>query len=549
MTPASGLIDMQTTLPRPPNIVLLMADQLTAFALATYGNQVCRTPNLDRLAARGTVFENAWCGAPLCAPARFALLSGQLPSRIGAYDNAAEFAASVPTVAYALSGLGYRTSLIGKMHFVGPDQLHGYQQRLTTDIYPADFGWTPDWRQSIPFGPAGMSMRSVVEAGVCSRSLQFDYDEEVAHCAEQHLFDLARRRDPQPFFLTVSFTHPHNPYVTTREYWDRYASAAIDEPRVPPIAFDQRDPHAKRLYHLFRQDEHVVTPADVRNARHAYYANVSYIDDKIGRLLSLLDELKLSDDTVVIFTADHGDMLGERGLWYKYTLHEPALRVPLIVAMPRDNTAPRRCSEPVSHLDLLPTLLELGAGNAQTDLPERTDGTSLVPLIAGQVVEPRTVHAEFTSEGAVAPMVAVRRGSHKLILCPADPPQLFDVHQDPQELHNLAGQLSHSAVEAELRDAAAQTWNLPQLHQEVLASQARRRWIQDRRLGGHYPGWDHQPVADASQRFVRSGGQSSPTMVKGLARYPFVPAKPLDHPRVPSAPAVVHPTPATDTAS
>ena len=126
-----------------PNIILFMVDQLTSFVLNTYGGTVCKTPNIDALAARGTVFENAYCNYPLCAPSRFSMMSGRLPSRIGAYDNGAEFAASIPTFAHYLRLSGYYTCISGKMHFVGPDQYHGFEERLTTEIYPADMSWTP----------------------------------------------------------------------------------------------------------------------------------------------------------------------------------------------------------------------------------------------------------------------------------------------------------------------------------------------------------------------------------------------------------------------
>jgi choline-sulfatase len=128
-----------------PNVLILMADQLTAFALPAYGNRVAKTPHIDALAAAGVVFDSFYCNSPLCAPSRYSFLAGRLPAAIGAYDNAAEMHADIPTFAHYLRGAGYRTVLSGKMHFCGPDQLHGFEERLTTDIYPADFGWTPDW--------------------------------------------------------------------------------------------------------------------------------------------------------------------------------------------------------------------------------------------------------------------------------------------------------------------------------------------------------------------------------------------------------------------
>src|SRR6266700_6234992 len=161
-----------------PNILILMADQLTARALPAYGNAIAKTPHIDALADRGVVFESFYCNSPLCAPSRFSFLAGQLPSRIGAYDNAAEFAAAVPTFAHYVRSAGYQTALAGKMHFCGPDQLHGFEERLTTDIYPSDFGWTPDWR-NFDVRPAWYhTMDSVTQAGSCTRTNQIDFDDE-----------------------------------------------------------------------------------------------------------------------------------------------------------------------------------------------------------------------------------------------------------------------------------------------------------------------------------------------------------------------------------
>src|SRR5918993_4364501 len=159
----------------PPNILMVMADQLTALALPAYGHPVVRTPHLDRLAAAGAVFEACYCNFPLCAPSRAALLTGRLASRVEVYDNAAEFRASVPTFAHGLRALGYRTCLSGKMHFVGPDQLHGFEERLTTDIYPADFGWTPDWdRPEERIDWWYHNLGSVKQAGVAEATNQLD---------------------------------------------------------------------------------------------------------------------------------------------------------------------------------------------------------------------------------------------------------------------------------------------------------------------------------------------------------------------------------------
>ncbi|MGH7210354.1 MAG: choline-sulfatase, partial [Acetobacteraceae bacterium] len=318
---------------KKPNILILMADQLAAGALPAYGNRVARTPAIDALAERSVVFDAAYCNTPLCAPSRAVFLSGRLPSAIGAYDNAAEFAADTPTFAHHLRLSGYRTILAGKMHFCGPDQLHGFEERLTTDIYPADFGWTPDWQHPEARPDWYHTMASVTQAGPCVRTNQTDFDEEVVFNARRKLFDIARGADRRPFCLTVSLTHPHDPFVIPQPYWDRYREDEIDMPRVGASAAAP-DAHSRRLRHVCGMDLQAVTEAQVRAARHAYYGAVSFVDDQVAAMLETLREAGLHEDTIVLLLADHGEMLGERGLWYKMNFFEGAARVPLMVYAP-----------------------------------------------------------------------------------------------------------------------------------------------------------------------------------------------------------------------
>ncbi len=502
-----------------------MADQLTAGALRAYGNPVCKTPHLDQLFARGTLFEQAYCNFPLCAPSRASMLTGRLASRIGVYDNACEFASHAPTIPYCLSALGYRTTLSGKMHFVGPDQLHGYRERLTTDIYPSDFGWTPDWRQAIPVAATGLNLRSVVESGLCRRSLQLEYDDEVVFKGVQKLRELGRQPDAAPFFLTVSLTHPHNPYVISSAYWDRYREQDIDMPRTPALPPDELDPHSRRLRQIYRFDEYDIGEEDVRRSRHAYYAMVSYVDDQVGVLLETLREMNLEQDTVVVFTSDHGDMLGERGLWYKWMFFEGAVRIPLAIAVP--GQAPARVATPVSLVDLLPTLVGIGSRGRETCEPVAPqDGIDLL----GDLPDDRPVFAEMTGDGAFSPCLMVRQGPWKYIFCEDDPPQLYDLLADPEERANLCGQARVADTEREMLAHVHAQWDVRALKRAMAESARQRLFIQNTRLAGGFAGWDHEPRRDPSQQFVRSGGAASATLVKGLARFPFVPPKPPDHP-------------------
>jgi choline-sulfatase len=484
-----------------PNILFVMADQLTAGVLPFYGGPVA-APHLERLADDGVVFDRAYCNTPLCAPSRASLLAGALPSALGTYDNGAEFPASVPTVAHYLRDRGYETCLAGKMHFIGPDQLHGFEERLTTDVYTAGIDWIPDW--SLPAGerlPWYHDMRSVLEAGPSEATLQLDYDEEVAFRSVRKIYDLGRARD-RPFFLLVSFTHPHDPYEIPRRYWDRYESRKLPPPAVPALPLDRQDPHSRRVLAMCETDVAEVGSELVERARRAYYAAVSYVDDKVANLLAALEATGLGDDTIVIVASDHGDMLGERGLWYKMTFFEDSARVPLVVHAPQ-RFAAARVSTNVSLLDLLPTLVELGDGDGTFEPVEPLGGSSLLPLLNGRTDPPREVVAEYLAEGTRAPCVMLRDGPFKYVHCPTDPDLLFDLDEDPLELENVAATPERAADVQRLRARVDELWDLDELAGEVAASQRRRLFVSRSLARGTQSPWDYRPSEDPSSRFVR----------------------------------------------
>lgn len=487
-----------------PNILLIMADQMAGPALPIYGHPLVQAPYLTDLGTNGVVFDSAYCNSPLCAPSRFSMMTGQLPSRIGAYDNAAELPAAIPTLAHYLRLLGYRTCLSGKMHFVGPDQLHGFEERLTTDIYPSDFGWTPDWERPEERPSWYHNMLSVVQAGTCQTSNQLDFDEEVAFKSVRKLYDLARDEDERPFFLLVSFTHPHDPFAITPEQWDRYDHDDIDLPAVPPIPYDQLDPHSQRLYRVSAMDQYAQTEERVLNARHAYYGAISYVDDKVGQLLQALRATRQLENTIIIFTSDHGEMLGERGLWYKMSFFEWSARIPLLIHAP-GRFLPRRVSSHVSLVDLLPTLVDMGSDGQIMEYAAPIDGRSLLPLLHGDTSGAADIAlGEMLGEGAIAPLLMLRRGRYKYIYSQPDPEQLYDLAADPHELVNLAGQPGHEAVRQEFYNEVMRRWDLERLNQEIIASQRRRRLVHDALMHGRHTPWDFQPHEDASQKYMRN---------------------------------------------
>mgnify|MGYP000461363042 CR=1 FL=1 len=504
-----------------PNIILFMVDQLTSFVLNAYGGSVVKTPNIDALAARGTVFENTYCPYPLCAPSRFGMMSGRLPSRIGAYDNGAEFTASTPTFAHYLRNAGYYTCISGKMHFVGPDQYHGFEERLTTEIYPADMSWTPDAdfrdynkdeERAYTFGVS--TIDTVRDAGPVARSMQIDYDEDVIHHAVRELYTRARSDDKRPFMMTVSLTQPHDPYVTTQEYWDRYTAEDIDPPLVPHIPVKERDEHSQSLYYHYGQDKCELSDKDYRNARRGYYGMISYIDDLFGRLMTALNDSGFDDNTVVMFASDHGDMIGERGMWFKKTMFNPAVQVPLIIAHP-DHASGREAA-PASLLGIFPTLLEI-AGIPNEQIKTRLDGKSLAPALRGEEIS-GPVFVEHIDGGTSAPRVCVRDGDKKLTISRAYPAQFFDLAADPLEQNNIAG--TNDPDEVRLTRLAEEIWPLDTLLDDVIRSQIERKLIDNALSTGREELWDFTPrPLTQNTNYVRRGDAFPTVERRGYLAY------------------------------
>ena len=513
-----------------PNILVIQADQLTALCLSAYGKPYAITPNIDRIAERGTTFTNSYCNNPVCGPSRASMMTGRLPSDVGVFDNGAEFLASEPTFAHYLRSLGYKTTLSGKMHFVGPDQLHGFEERVTTDIYPSDFAWTADWEQTDePYAPSVMSLLSVVEAGPCERNLQIDYDEEVFHAAKQELYNHARSTDDRPFMLHVSFTQPHNPFVASRKYWDMYEGVDIPGPEVPHIPYAQRDPWSQRYYLTIRQDEFDITPEQLANARRGYMAMVTHVDDLIGGLIETLESIGQLDNTYVIITSDHGEMLGERGMWYKFNPYEASVRVPLIMQGPGVAEGHRETAL-ASLVDLLPTFTEIASGGSFDGYAAPIDGRSLLNLPERESPDDR-IFIEFNGEGLYAPALIMIKGRYKLVHSRTDPKMLFDLYADPLELNNLANDPAHAALLEDMWAEMQARWDEDDLDRRIRASQKKRLFVQSAMKHGRFPYWDYGPPYDPAKVYVRGGTDPSTTATKQRGRFPYVPVTPPQHPR------------------
>ena len=498
-----------------------MADQLSARCTGgAYGHPLVRTPHLDALTAQGTAFDAAYCNSPICAPSRASMCTGRHIDAIGAWDNGSDVAASQATFLHHLRRAGYETLLSGKMHFVGPDQLHGFERRLTPEIYPSSFTWTPDWRRGAYANP-GTAVDQLREAGVCEWGLQLDYDEEVSFRALEALRDLSRRQDDgRPFFLCASYTHPHDPFVITRPWWDLYDHGDIDAPRAPARPLEQMHPYDQwlQIHHMI--DVYPPDEASVRNARHAYYGMVSYFDHQVGRLVEELGRVGLADNTVVIVTSDHGEMLGEHGMWFKRTYFDPSTRVPLIARGP-GVLAENTIQETVSLVDLAPTVLEWAGLEDLDEVRASLDGASLRAPLQGDVSAMADVAvSDYCSEGACQPMRMAAGGGWKYVYVHDEPDQLFDLEADPDELVNRIDDPLAAPFLSRLRQAAHENWDPAAIRHAVLDSQRQRGWINQSWEHGVTPTWDVQPGFEASQQYVRRRDAQETNRRQRLPRWP-----------------------------
>ncbi len=479
---------------KKPNIILIMADQMSADSLGVYGNLVVKSPFIDALGESGNVFDSCYCASPVCAPSRGGMMAGILPSQIGIFDNGSEFPASVPTFVHFLRSVGYHAVASGKLHFVGPDQLHGFETRLTTDIYPAGFNWTPaDWIEGIQRNK-GASARAILDSGICLRSLQIDYDEAVQFHALQFLYDQARQKDSPPFFFMISYTHPHDPFYITEEYWNRYRAEDIDLPVVPALSFKSMHPYDQWLHYHHEIDLYEIRTEHVINARRAYYGMISYVDDKIGQIMDTLALTGLKDDTIIIFTSDHGEMLGERGTWYKRSFYERSAKVPLIITGP--GLKSKRIESPRSLLDVFPTILDVANIPTPPALND-TFGRSLFDL------EKRSIISEYLGEGVMQPCRMLRDGPWKYVYTHTYPDQLFNIEKDPFELKNCAEEPEFEEITLQFRKTLLSGWNPDNERARVITSQKRRRFIKEAIKTGRTPSWDYEPERSQSLTYVR----------------------------------------------
>lgn len=425
-----------------PNILLICSDQHNPAITGCYGNEVVDTPSIDRLARDGAIFDAAYCSQPICVPSRMSFMTGRYPHAIEVFSNGDVLDSRIPTFAHVATGADYRTVLAGRMHFVGPDQYHGYQEHIGSD-YTAYAFHTGKINKYEPLpgllGNGGLP-DPLVTVGAGKTCTQ-DLDKDTTVAALRWLDSYSRSGDRRPFMMTVGYFSPHCPYIVERAYFEKY----ID--RVEPIVPDPDELATLHPYHrAYREkvslDE--IPEENLRKATAAYYGLVDFLDDQIEQLLARLEELRLGEDTMVVYFSDHGEMLGEHGRWHKMTFYESSSRVPLIVsgaAVGRE-----RIAAPVSLLDVFPTVCDTVGVDPWVEI----DGRSLFSPHDPD----RPILCEFHDDHGSHRMI--RRGRFKLsVYAGSDRRELFDIHDDPDEKENLSGLASYGSIERELHALAS----------------------------------------------------------------------------------------------
>ncbi|ANY85046.1 hypothetical protein BB934_43360 (plasmid) [Microvirga ossetica] len=463
---------------RRPDIILIMSDEHAPHFSSVYGNTHIHTPNLQRLAADGMTFDAAYCSSPLCVPSRMSFMTGRYASRIECWDNGSPLRSDIPTLAHVMRACGYETILVGKMHFIGPDQLHGFERRPVDDNRVCSTAIeSPTWDD--PNATIAQARSRLTTAGVAhTPHLEQDHDvmTEALACIDRVA---AAGLDRRPVFLCISFNAPHFPLKVPERYFSLYDGSAIDVPAVTGDELAAQHPFHKRLRRYF--DIEGVSDETVARARAAYFGLVTHLDEMIGTVLNRVDGAARDGfNPLLCYASDHGEMLGAHGLWWKCCFFEESARIPLIMRWP-GIVSHGRCDTPVSLLDLTATFADLaGVGDDPLSAPflQDADGASLKSFLTGGTINPdRAVISEYCAHAADRPIRMIRQGPWKYIYYHGERDELFRLDTDPSERTNLAERPEHASTIAKLKSLVLDGWSPNDVDRRVRRSQRERQVI------------------------------------------------------------------------
>ncbi len=472
---------------KPTNLIFIMSDEHNKRVLGSYGHSMIKTPHLDGLAARGTRFTNAYTNCPICVPARASFATGQYVHRHRCWDNALAYDGGMPSWGHRLMAQGHHVTSIGKLHYVQSDpRRNGFDEEiLPLHIVQGVGDLLGLIRDELPRRPGSANLGP--EAGK-GESEYTHYDRAIADETAKWLTNEAPKHREKPWALYVGFVSPHFPLIAPPEFYDLYPEDQVPWPDMYSDGERPRHPFIDAMRKCLCYDEAFDEPM-VRRAISAYMGLVSFLDSNVGKILGALEAAGLADTTRVVYTTDHGDNLGTRGMWGKSTMYEESAGIPLILAGP-DVPQANVCDTPVTLVDGFPTFVHaLGARHDERDsgLP----GHSLLDIAQGYVPK-RTILSEYHAAGASTGSYMIRNGKYKYMHYVGLPPMLFDLEADPLERDDLGRNPQFATVAAEC--------------------EARLRTVVDPEAA------DRQARADQAQRIEKFGGKEA-ILKRGTFRY------------------------------
>ena len=430
---------------RPTNLLFIMSDEHQARAMGCAGHPIVKTPNLDRLAARGTRFTNAYTNSPICVPARASFATGQYVNKIGYWTNAHPYEGAVEAWGHRLMASGHKCDSIGKLHYRFETDPCGFEQMIIPLNVVDGVGAL---RQAIkdPIAPPPSKSRFATEIGPGDSSYQ-KYDSDITDRTCQWLREQSTTVADKPWMLFSSHVTPHYPLVARQEFLDLYDVDAMPMPK---------DYGVSKTYHPWFQamceatnDDRHFTDENRRLGIACYYALCSFVDDNVGRILDALDETGLAETTRVIYVSDHGENLGARGMWGKSNMYEESVAIPMIAAGP-DVPVGKTCATPVSLIDGYATILHsVAAGDGQPD--DLHPGRSLIEIANANDDPDRVVFSEYHAMGAVTAGFMIRQGRWKYnVYAGFEDPELYDLEADPEEANDLGKDPAFAGIRADL---------------------------------------------------------------------------------------------------
>lgn len=423
-------------------VLVLMADEHSTKMLGCYGNPNIHTPNLDRLASEGALFPAAYCNSPICVPARAAFATGRYVHETGYWDNATGYDGRVPSWGHALAAHGVDSYSIGKLHYRSAEDDTGFREQILPMHLVDGIGDVlGSVRDPLPLRKKGRSLATEIGPGE-SDYTRYDRSITAAAC------DWIKGHAQESWVLFVSFVAPHFPLICPPEFYGLYDPGRVPLPKCGAPAAWPRHPWIDALRDCFNYDAHFIDDERRRIAIASYMGLCSFVDHQIGSVLSTLERAGIADETLIIYTSDHGDNLGSRGLWGKSTMYEESAAVPLLMRAPR-LTHGRRISTPISHLDIAPTLADWF--NIAAEPSWR--GASLLGIADAAPSPNRIVMSEYHAAGAASGAFMIRQGPWKLIWYVGFPPQLFNLAHDPEELTDLGMNPQYRAIRDDLEQA------------------------------------------------------------------------------------------------